>query len=104
MSQHGRPPGFSEKAALDDEPVLAPRIAAVLETAGKAGHFGGEPEELRVAVDAKLLATVRRLTGIKNNTELVTFALAHVAWDADWLLDFEASRGTLDSDIDLDLF
>ena len=102
MSEHGRPPGFEENAAFDDEPVLAPRVSAVLETARKAGHFSGEPEALRVAVDAKLLATVRRLTGITNESELLTFALAHVAWDADWLLDFQGSRGTVDPDIDLD--
>ncbi|MGP9819749.1 hypothetical protein ACTZWW_07020 [Salinarimonas sp. NSM] len=99
----GRPPGFEENAAFEDEPVLAPRVPVVLRTAREAGHFGGVPEALRIDVDAKLLATVRRLTGITDGSELLTFALAHVAWDADWLLDFQASRGTLDPDIDLDL-
>lgn len=102
MSEHGRPPGFSENAAFEDEPMLAPRIGLVLETANRAGHFGGEREELRIAVDAKLLATVRDLTGLTDASELLTFALAHVAWDADWLLDFKASRGTVDPGIDLE--
>lgn len=102
MNESGRPPGFEDGAVSDDAPLLAPRVPSVLDSARDAGHFGGERTQVTVVVDAKLLATVRALTGLTNESDLLSFALAHVAWDADWLLDFERSRGTVDADLDLD--
>lgn len=103
MSEHGRPPGFEESAAFEDEPALAPRVPMVMEDARKAGHSGDERASMMLDVDPKLLEVVKRRTGLDDPAAVIEFALAHLALDSDFVV---ASRRrtwqAIDDDLDLD--
>jgi len=104
MSEHGRPPGFEENAAFDEEPVIAARVPVVMEDVRRAGHLGGPRVPVTLELDEELLATVKRQTGLDDTAAVIDFALAHVALDADFVA--AARRRTwqaIDDDLDLDV-
>ncbi|WP_349367961.1 hypothetical protein [Salinarimonas sp.] len=105
MSWSGRPPGFEENAAFEDEPALAPRVALVLEDAQKAGHLSRQRAALTLDVDQELLEALKRRTGLDDPAAVIEFALAHVALDSDFVVAARRTWQAIDDDLDFgDLF
>ena len=85
-----------------NEPVVA-RRRSVVAAAKAAGLLAGGNGALGARIPDRLVAQAKERSGIKSTTELVEYALAKVALEDDFGRKLVARKGTIPTDIKLEL-
>ncbi len=81
---------------IDGEEVVAGRFdrrAVATRTAGELGLLGSKKQELSGRVPEALVEAAKRVSGITDNAELLTYALIKVALEDDWAERTLARKG-----------
>jgi hypothetical protein len=89
------------KAVMSD--VMTARRRSVVAAAKAAGFLAGEKSALGARVPRQLLERAKEGAGISSTTDLVEYALAKVALEDNFGAKLVARKGTIPSDIDLDV-
>ncbi len=82
---------------------LVRRRASVVAAAKEAGLLRGENSHVGARVPHQLVAEAKVRTGIASTTDLVEYALAKVALEDDFGAKLVARKGSIPSDLDLEL-
>ena len=79
-----------------------PRRRAILEAAKEAGLLAGANRPIAGQIHEPLIKAARARSGIRSDTKLLEYALAHVALEDDFGQKLLAQRGRVPKDIDLE--
>jgi hypothetical protein len=74
----------------------------VMKAAKRAGLLDQKTARIACRVSPALIAEAKKRTGIKNDSDLIAFALAQLALEDDFAEAFRQARGTVDPDLKLD--
>ena len=77
--------------------------ADVLRKAEAAGLLDEKDSRITGRVSKALVEQAKRRTGIRENTQLIEYALANLALEDNFAAAFKSVKGSVDSDIDLGL-
>ena len=89
--------------ALPADPIVSAKLRFAMEALSAAGKlYGARSKRMSARVDPGLLKAARSKTGLTNDSELVSEALAVLAASDDFGPWFAAQAGRLPKDIDLD--
>ena len=79
-------------------PEAAARRAAIMEAAQERGLLGAKERQMGGRFSDALIETAKRVTGIVETTELLTYALASVALEDDFGARLLARKGRVPKD------
>jgi len=77
------------------------RFAAVMEAAARSGLLSEKTGRIGVRVSPALIRQAKKQTGIESDSDLIAFALASVALEDNFLVEFKKLRGKIPRDIKL---
>jgi hypothetical protein len=78
------------------------QIKTVLKAAGQSGLLGEKTSRISGRINPTLIKQAKKRTGIKTDTDLIEFALANVALEDNFAVNFKRIRGSVDQDLDLE--
>jgi hypothetical protein len=98
-----RPGRGLPRSKLPTDPVVSAKLAFAIRALADAGKLAGSrTKRMSARIDPGLLAAARAKTGLKNDSELVSAALAMIAASDDFGPWFAAQAGRLPRDFELD--
>jgi hypothetical protein len=90
-------------AKLPSDPLVSAKLAFAIRVLSDSGKLAGRrSKRMSTRIDPGLLAAARVKTGLKNDSELVSAALAVIAASDDFGPWFAAQAGRLPKDFELD--
>lgn len=78
------------------------RIDAVMARAAEIGLLGAKSGRISGRVSPRLIATAKAQTGLASDTALIEYALSNIAIEDNFFEAFDAVKGTVDPDLDLE--
>ena len=81
--------------------ALRAAAADVLRKAKAAGFLDEKDSRITGRVSKALVEQAKRRTGIRENTQLIEYALANLALEDNFAAAFKSVKGSVDPDIDL---
>jgi hypothetical protein len=90
-------------AQLPHDPIVSARLAFALRVLAQGGQLvGARTKRMSARVDPGLLKAAKNKTGLKNDSDLISAALAVIAASDDFGPWFAAQAGRLSKDFTLD--
>jgi hypothetical protein len=90
-------------AQLPHDPIVSARLTFALRVLAQAGQLvGARTKRMSARVDPGLLKAAKSKTGLKNDSDLISAALAVIAASDDFGPWFAAQAGRLSKDFTLD--